>query len=273
MRKSSVTMGRPPVPSERGVWEGIRLGRWSNSGEFGRHAAIMSAVSNEPSGRRIHLLAAAALWSAAALLASGARAAPAFDTRPVAAALARLLPRQAAQLELRTLDSPDGHERLRISGVAGRVRIEGSTPSALFFGANWYLKYVAQLHFSESGDETGAAGALPVPAVPIEMETPYPWRYALNENVDGYTAPYWDFPHWQREIDFLALSGINALLIERGTDLVLYRTFRDFGYTDAEIRAWITQPAHQNWQLMGNLCCFNGPISRALLARRAASAR
>jgi alpha-N-acetylglucosaminidase len=233
----------------------------------------MSAVSNEPSRRRTRLLAALALWSAGALLASGARAAPAFDTRPVAAALARLLPHQAAQLELRTLDSADGHERLRISGVAGRVRIEGSTPSALFFGANWYLKYVAHLHFSESGDQTDAAAALPVPAVPIEMETPYPWRYALNENVDGYTAPYWDFPHWQREIDFLALSGINALLIERGTDLVLYRTFRDFGYTDAEIRAWITQPAHQNWQLMGNLCCFNGPISRELLARRAASAR
>lgn len=236
----------------------------------------MSAVSNEPSRRRTRLFAAVALWSAAALIAggaSGARAAPAFDTRPVAAALARLLPQQAGQLELRTLDSPDGHERLRISGVAGRVRIEGSTPSALFFGANWYLKYVAGLHFSESGDRTGAAGALPLPAVPIEMETPYPWRYALNENVDGYTAPYWDFPHWQREIDFLALSGINALLIERGTDLVLYRTFRDFGYTDAEIRAWITQPAHQNWQLMGNLCCFNGPISRELLAKRAASAR
>jgi alpha-N-acetylglucosaminidase len=161
----------------------------------------MSAVSNEPSRRRTRLLAALALWSAGALLASGARAAPPFDTRPVAAALARLLPHQAAQLELRTLDSADGHERLRISGVAGRVRIEGSTPSALFFGANWYLKYVAHLHFSESGDQTDAAAALPVPAVPIEMETPYPWRYALNENVDGYTAPYWDFPHWQREIE------------------------------------------------------------------------
>ncbi|HEV2285914.1 MAG TPA: alpha-N-acetylglucosaminidase [Steroidobacteraceae bacterium] len=197
----------------------------------------------------------------------------AFDTRPVAAALARLLPKQAAQFELRTLDSPGGHERLRISGIEGHVRIEGSTPSALFFGANWYLKYVARRHFSESGDQTGAGSALPAPAAPIEIETPYRWRYALNENVDGYTAPYWDFAHWQREIDFLALSGINAMLIERGTDTVLYRTFRDFGYTDAEIRAWITEPAHQNWQLMGNLCCFDGPISRELLAKRAASAR
>ncbi len=116
-------------------------------------------------------------------------------------------------------------------------------------------------------------GPLPVPAEVILRESPYRFRYALNQNVDGYTTPYWDWPRWQREIDLLALSGINTLLIERGTDAVLYETFREFGYSDKEVRQWITQPAHQNWQLMGNLCCFDEPISRALLKRRADSAR
>ncbi len=238
--------------------------------QFGRIRAARrydAAVSHRTN------LSAAALLGGWLLLAGPSQGAPAFDTRPVAGVLERLLPRHAAQLQLRTLDSRDGHERFRISGVAGRIRIEGSTPGALLCGANWYLKYVAQLQFSESGDQVDSGGALPLPAAAIEMETPFKWRYALNENVDGYAAPYWDWPHWEREIDLLALSGINALLIERGTDMVLYRTFRDFGYTDEEIRAWITQPAHQNWQLMGNLCCFNGPISRELLAKRAASAR
>jgi alpha-N-acetylglucosaminidase len=54
---------------------------------------------------------------------------------------------------------------------------------------------------------------------------------------------------------------------------VLYRTFRDVGYSDGEIRGWITQPAHQNWQLMGNLCCFNGPIGNSLLRKRVSSAQ
>jgi alpha-N-acetylglucosaminidase len=230
----------------------------------------MRAMSGDSRSRR-RCAVIAALAGSCLLLAHDVCAA-AFDTRAVAGVLTRLLPRQAAQFELRTLESDSGHERFRISNAAGRIRIEGSTPSALLAGANWYLKYVAHVHFSANGDQLGPAGALPLPATTLEMTTPFRWRYALNENVDGYTAPYWDWPNWERQIDLLAVSGINAVLIERGTDTVLYRSFRDLGYSDAEIRAWITQPAHQNWQLMGNLCCFNGPISAQLLRKRAASA-
>ncbi|HUB89340.1 MAG TPA: alpha-N-acetylglucosaminidase [Dyella sp.] len=195
-----------------------------------------------------------------------------FDVRPEQALLARLLPHQAQQFELGTLPTANGHERFRIAGGNGHIQVAGSTPSALLFGVNWYLKYVAHVQISPNGDRVSDA-PFPLPTTAIDKETPYPYRYALNENVDGYTAPYWDWPRWQREIDVLALSGINAVLIERGTDSVLYQTFRDVGYADQDIRDWITQPAHQNWQLMGNLCCFNGPISTALMHKRAASAQ
>lgn len=212
--------------------------------------------------------------AAVALLIARSSAAASFDTHPEQALLARLLPQQAQQFELGTLAADGGHERFRISQANGHIRVEGSTPSALLFGVNWYLKYVAHVQISPNGDRIGHA-PFPLPANVIEQETPYAYRYALNENVDGYTAAYWDWPRWQREIDVLALSGINAVLIERGMDTVLYQTFRDAGYSDSDeaIRRWITQPAHQNWQLMGNLCCFNGPISTALMRKRMASAQ
>jgi len=195
------------------------------------------------------------------------------ETRAAHGVLERLLPRYAAQFELRALEPGGGAERWRISRAADHIRIEGSTASALLLGANWYLKYIARLQISPNGDQLGGGRPLPLPDAVIEMAPAYPWRYALNENVDGYTSPYWDWARWQREIDVLALSGVNALLIERGTDMVLYRTFREFGYSDEEIRAWIAAPAHQNWQLMGNLCCFGGPISQQLLQKRSTSAQ
>ncbi|WP_263359846.1 alpha-N-acetylglucosaminidase [Acidicapsa ligni] len=185
----------------------------------------------------------------------------------------RLLPGVSSQIGLGMITPKDGRDRFRISNVRGGIMVQGSSESAMLFGVNWYLKYVAHLQISTNGNQLKLRERLPVPVETIELDTACAYRYALNENTDGYSSPYWDWPRWQHEIDVLALSGINATLVERGTDTVLYETFRDFGFSDLEIRRWITQPAHQNWQLLGNMCCFDGPISRPLLAKRLRSAQ
>jgi alpha-N-acetylglucosaminidase len=196
---------------------------------------------------------------------------------PTAAAqgvLRRLMPHLAAQFQLALVPRADRKDYFRISGARGHIRVEAATQPTVLYGVNWYLKYVAHLQVSPNGFQLGPSNlVLPAPGSPIEQPALYPWRYALNENVDGYSAPYWDQERWQHEIDILALSGTNAILIERGMDLVLYQTFRDAGYSDEAIRNWIVQPAHQNWELMGNMCCFEAPISMELLEKRSRSAQ
>jgi alpha-N-acetylglucosaminidase len=193
--------------------------------------------------------------------------------QPAREALGRLIPTLQSQISLLALHTSEGSDSFRISGSSGDIHVEATSNVAALFGVNWYLRYVAHMQISPNGDQIRAHVKLPAPSEPIERASPYAFRYALNENADGYSTPYWDWPRWEREIDVLAASGINAMLVERGTDVVLYRTFRDFGYSDDEIRHWITLPAHQNWQLMGNLCCFDEPISRELLDKRMQSAR
>jgi len=196
------------------------------------------------------------------------------STAPAEGVLQRLMPHLAPQLQLALVPKPDHKDYFRITGTRGHIRVEAATQPTLLYGVNWYLKYVAHLQISPNGSQLGSPNlTLPAPDAPIEKPALYPWRYALNENVDGYSAPYWDQQRWQHEIDILALSGTNAILIERGMDLVLYQTFRDAGYSDEAIRNWIVQPAHQNWQLMGNMCCFQGPISKELLEKRSRSAQ
>jgi alpha-N-acetylglucosaminidase len=184
------------------------------------------------------------------------------------------MPNLAPQFQLKLRPISKEGDSFRISGTAGHIQVEAATLPTLLYGVNWYLKYVAHLQVSTNGMQLGHAGTvLPAPQQPIEKPALYKLRYALNENADGYSAPYWDEARWRREIDILALSGTNAILIERGADLVLYQTFREAGYSDTAIRQWITQPAHQNWQLMGNMCCFIEPISMELLHKRAESAK
>ncbi len=192
------------------------------------------------------------------------------------AVLERIMPHLAPQLHLELRagqygGKPDG---FRVSGGRGEIHVQAATVPTLLFGVNWYLKYVAHLNVSTNGSQLGAPGLqLPAVTTPIEKPALSAFRYALNENTDGYTTPYWRLERWQHEIDVLALSGFNAVLIQRGNDLAVYEAFRAVGYGDADIRRWITQPAHQNWQWMGNMCCFVEPASLRLMQERAASAR
>ena len=159
------------------------------------------------------LLLLASLGPPAAALAPSR---PRFDLRPEAAVLRRLLHGQAAGIELGTMAAPAGEERYRIFAHHGRVKVEGSTPSALLFGVGWYLKYIAHEQISTDGERLNA-GPLPLPSATVTGATRYRWRYALNENTDGYTSPYWGWRRWQHEIDVLALvpSHHNHALGER----------------------------------------------------------
>jgi len=216
----------------------------------------------------------AILLLVACLLTSFATMKAQSPTMAAEGVLQRLMPHLAPQFQLALVSKPDHKDYFRITGTRGHIRVEAATQPTVLYGVNWYLKYVAHLQVSPNGFQLGPPNlVLAAPSAPIEKPALYPWRYALNENVDGYSAPYWDEKRWQHEIDILAMSGTNAILIERGMDLVLYQTFRDFGYSDQAIRNWIVQPAHQNWQLMGNMCCFEAPISTELLEKRSESAK
>ncbi len=195
---------------------------------------------------------------------------------PAEAVLTRVMPHLAPQihLTLKAADYAGKPDGFSISGTRGNIHVQAATLPTLLYGVNWYLKYTAHLNVSTNGSQLGAPGlVLPAPTAPILKPALYPFRYALNENTDGYTTPYWSYDRWVHEIDILALSGFNAILIQRGNDLAVYQAFLDNGYTDPDIRKWITQPAHQNWQWMGNMCCFIEPISLDLMQQRARSAR
>ncbi|WP_461010013.1 alpha-N-acetylglucosaminidase [Streptomyces capparidis] len=220
--------------------------------------------------RRSVLGAAAAIGAGAALTAhSPASAADApFDPAPAAEALARLLPGHAGQLRLVPVARTGGGDRFRVSGRAGRVEVRGTSCATLLTGVHWYLKYTCSANVSWTGRQLDLPAVLPAPVRPLEQEASVPHRFALNDTNDGYTTPYGDWAHWERLIDVLALHGCNEVLVVAGQEAVYHRVLQEFGYSDAEARAWIPAPSHQPWWLLQNLSGYGGPATPELLARR-----
>ncbi|MGW1888729.1 alpha-N-acetylglucosaminidase [Streptomyces sp. NPDC002004] len=198
---------------------------------------------------------------------------PVFDTAPARSALNRLLPDHANQFRLVPVAPRAGHDRFAVTGSTGRIEVRGTTPAVLLAGVHWYLKYVCGAHIAWNGSQLNLPRRLPAPARPLERSTALPHRFALNDTNDGYTAPYADWTYWERMIDILALHGCNEVLVIAGTEAVYQRTLKEFGYSDAEARAWLPAPSHQPWWLLQNLSGYGGPLSQALIDRRAALGR
>ncbi|MFE1952920.1 alpha-N-acetylglucosaminidase [Streptomyces sp. NPDC059524] len=202
-----------------------------------------------------------------------AHAAPALDTDAARAALNRRLPRHADQFRLRLTPGQGGGDRFRVTGETGRVEVEGTTPAVLLAGVHWYLKYTCGAHIAWNGDQLDLPDRLPAPDRPLERSTALPHRFALNDTNDGYTAPFAGWAYWERMIDVLALHGCNEVLVVAGMEAVYHRVLKDFGYSDAEARAWLPAPSHQPWWLLQNLSGYGGPLSPELIADRAALGR
>ena len=215
-------------------------------------------------------------WLLAGLLivtSGGVSADTAFDTAPARAALKRLLPRHEAQITLTALPALAA-ERYRIRRQAGRIEIAGTSPAALLAGVETYLEQIPHVSIGWPGNSVDRLPAtLPVPARSIESHAVVPDRFALNDVDDGYSDAYLDWPGWERKIDLLALRGINEVFVPVGAEEVYRRTFREFGYSDDALRAWIPAPAHQPWWLLQNMSGFGGPMSAELFERRAALGR
>mgnify|MGYP000499411902 FL=1 len=70
---------------------------------------------------------------------------------------------------------------------------------------------------------------------------------------------FWDWDRWEKEIDWMALHGINLPLAVVGADVVWYNVLTKLGYTKDEINEFIAGPAFQGWWLMNNLEGWGGP--------------
>ncbi|WP_433337995.1 alpha-N-acetylglucosaminidase [Spirillospora sp. CA-294931] len=184
------------------------------------------------------------------------------------AALVRLLPIHAPQFTLRQLPRTGDH--FTIAGRRGAITIEGTGPSVLLAGVGWYLKHVARVDLSWPGDSLSRLPAvLPAPAAPIRRSATVPHRFALNDTDDGYSGAYRDWNAYQRQVDLLALHGVNEVFVQMGAEAPYYEALKEFGHSGAQLRSWIPGPSHQPWWLMQNMSGFGGPVWRRLIQERA----
>ncbi len=138
-----------------------------------------------------------------------------------------------------------------------KVHILGSSPTAMCRGAYDYLRNSCQSIISWSGNKINIPEQLPV--INKTVQSPFKYRYYMNTVTHGYTTPYWDWQRWEKELDWMAMHGMNMPLIGGAHEAILYRVFEKIGLTEEEILDYFSGPAHFPWNRMGNVGGWDGP--------------
>jgi alpha-N-acetylglucosaminidase len=175
-----------------------------------------------------------------------------------------------------------------VAALNGTVYVEGTSPVALTSGAYYYLKTVTkgQMTWGVNGtgdqlrlpDRLPDLCSLPLADLPptdnpfslraalercwVRRSSSVSFRYAWNMCTFSYSAAFWDELRWEREVDWMAMHGINFPLALTGQEYVWMELFRtEYNVSLEQLQPWFSGPAFLAWQRAGNIRGFAGPLS------------
>ncbi|NDV64722.1 alpha-N-acetylglucosaminidase [Bacteroides sp. 224] len=153
------------------------------------------------------------------------------------------------------------NEYFTISSENGKPKIVGDSYLSVATGIHWYLKYYANVFLTWNNLTTDLSTVeLPLPTKEETRSTSLKHRYYLNYCTYSYSMAFWDWERWQKEIDWMALHGINMPLALTGTEVIWRNVLtKKLGYTKAEANEFIAGSGFQAWFLMNNLEGWGGP--------------
>lgn len=191
-----------------------------------------------------------------------------MGANPAAAIVERLLPQQSEHFEF-SLDTGLKPHTFVLEQSGDKVRIAGHDQSAINAGLGHYFRHMANIHITDCGSTLQAPRKWPKVEKRLEITTPSHVRTAYNYCTYSYTFSYYDWSEWQREIDRIALNGVNVALVLPGHERVWQRTLHQLGLSHEEIMAFIPAGPFTAWWLMANLEGEGGPVSQEVIDNEA----
>lgn len=155
----------------------------------------------------------------------------------------------------------EGPDTYTLSDANGKIKITANTGVAAAAGLNYYLKYYCNVHVSQQTKQVKMPASVVKPDKTITNTTNSEVRYAYNYCTLSYTMPFYGYEDWQRELDYLMLSGVNLILDTTATEALWVYYLQQYGYTADEALAFVCGYAYKAWWLMGNLEGYGGPVS------------
>lgn len=177
----------------------------------------------------------------------------------VYALLDRIEQGTSEKFKISIIPDVNGKDYFELSQKGDQICVTGANISSVTAGVNWYLKHYVGVHLSWNGMHYDLPDKLPKVPQKIRKETEQVIRYDLNYCTYSYSMAFWDWERWEKEIDWMALHGVNTPLAITGMEAVWYNVLDKLGYSKDEINEFIAGPGFLAWWHMNNLEGWGGP--------------
>ncbi len=156
-----------------------------------------------------------------------------------------------------------------ITAENGTLYVKANNYISACMGIYDYLKKYCGVQLSWCGNRTINITELTMFDGVFSREIEQKFRVYMNYCTLDYSMCWWDFSRWEKEIDFMAMNGINMPLAVIGSEAVLYETLLEYGFSEREALDSISGPAFWAWQLMTNIEGYIPPKDKSYVYRRA----
>ncbi len=179
----------------------------------------------------------------------------------------RILPTHAGQFEVQ-FSASDSIDFFEIESVNNKIILRGNNGVSIASALYYYLKEYCHCQITWNGTNMNLPDKLPAVNEKIRKESPYQYRYYLNYCTFNYSMSWWNWERWEKEIDWMALHGINMPLAITGEEYVWDQVYRSYGFTDEDLDPFFCGPAYLSWFWMGNLDGWGGPMPQSWKIRQ-----
>jgi alpha-N-acetylglucosaminidase len=183
-----------------------------------------------------------------------------FNTNASLALINRVIPGRGAGFEVEYLRVNEKSDVFEIESRNNKIVLRGNNGVAIASALYFYLTHFCHCQITWNGTNLNIPKTLPGISKKIRQSSPYQYRYYLNYCTFNYSISWWNWERWEKEIDWMALHGINMPLAITGEEFIWYTVYKEMGFSDEDLQSFFSGPAYFSWFWMGNLDGWGGPL-------------
>jgi alpha-N-acetylglucosaminidase len=183
-----------------------------------------------------------------------------LNTRASYELIQRVIPHYAASFVIEHIAAENGKDVFELESRGKKIVLRGNNGTSVAAALYHYLTDYCHCQITWNGTNLQLPADLPVVPGKVHKATPYTYRYYLNYCTFNYSMSWWNWDRWQKEIDWMALHGINMPLAITGEAYTWYEVYKEMGFTNEELKNFFCGPSYFAWFWMGNLDAWGGPL-------------